>query len=80
MRDAATTPVRMRRLRAACRVIGRAAEAQRIHHRDGTRAHGEDVAQNAADAGRRALERLDVTRMIVRFDLETRPPSRRRCR
>ena len=46
------------------------AEAQRVEHRDRARAHREDVAQNAADAGRRALIRLDRRRMIVRFDLE----------
>ena len=38
------------------------AEAQRIEHGDGPRAHGEDVAQNAAHAGGRALKRLDVAR------------------
>ncbi len=36
------------------RVVG-AAEAQRIEHRDRPRAHREDVAQDAADPGRRAL-------------------------
>ena len=46
------------------------AEAQRIEHGDGPRAHGENVAQNAADAGGRALKRLDVAGMIVRFHLE----------
>ena len=45
-------------------------EAQRVQHGDGPRAHGENVAQNAADAGGRALERLDEARVIVRFDLE----------
>ena len=46
------------------------AEAQRIEHRNRTRAHRENVAQDSADAGGRSLERLDVTRMIVRFDFE----------
>ena len=46
------------------------AEAQRVEHRDRTRAHREHVAQNAADAGRGALIRLDGRRMIVRLDLE----------
>ena len=46
------------------------AEAQRIEHGDGPRAHGEDVAQNSADAGGRALEGLDVAGVIVRFHLE----------
>ena len=45
-------------------------ETNRVHHRDGPRAHGEDVAQDAAHAGGRALKRLDEARMIVRFDLE----------
>ena len=36
------------------RVIG-AAEAERVEAGDGARAHREDVAQDAADAGRRAL-------------------------
>ena len=46
------------------------AEPQRVEHRDRTRAHREDVAQNSADAGRRALIRLDGRRMVVRLDLE----------
>ena len=45
-------------------------EAQRIQHRDRPRAHGENVAQDAADAGGRALKRLDEAGMVVRFDLE----------
>ena len=50
-------------------------KAQRIHHRDRPRAHGENVAQNSADAGGRALKRLDERRMIVRFDLESAGPA-----
>src|SRR5437660_1057950 len=46
------------------------AEAERIENGDGTRSHGENVAQDAADARRRALKRLNITRMIVRFDFE----------
>ena len=38
---------------------GRLAEAQRVEHGDRPRADREDVAQDAADAGGRALERLD---------------------
>ena len=45
-------------------------EAKRIENGDGPRAHGEDVAENSADAGGRALERFDIARMIVRFNLE----------
>src|SRR5258708_756122 len=56
--------------RAGPRIVG-TAEAERIHHRDGTRAHGKDVAQDAADAGGRALERLDEAGMVVRFDFES---------
>jgi hypothetical protein len=36
------------------------AEAQRVERRDRPRAHREHVAQDAADAGRRALVGLDV--------------------
>ena len=50
-------------------------EAQRIHHRDRPRAHGENVAQNSADAGGRALKRFDERRMIVRLDLEGAGPA-----
>ena len=46
------------------------AEAQRVERGDRPRAHREDVAQDAADAGRRALVRLDERRMIVRLHLE----------
>ena len=46
------------------------AEAKRVHHGDGPRAHREDVPQNAADARCRTLERLNETRVVVRFDLE----------
>ena len=55
--------------RARGGIVGRP-EAQRIHDGDRPRAHREDVAQNAADAGGRALKRLDKARMVVRFDLE----------
>ena len=46
------------------------AEAQRVHHRDRAGAHREDVADDAADAGRGALVGLDVRRVVVRLDLE----------
>ncbi len=45
-------------------------EADRIHHGDRPRAHGENIAQDAAYAGSRALERLNKAGMIVRFDFE----------
>ena len=46
------------------------AEADRVHHRNGPRAHGEDVAKDPADARCRPLKRLNETGMIVRLDLE----------
>ena len=46
------------------------AEAQRVHHGDWASAHREDVADDAADAGRGALVGLDVRRVVVRLDLE----------
>ena len=46
------------------------AEAQRVEVGDGARAHREHVAHDAADAGRRALERLDVGRVVVALHLE----------
>ena len=50
--------------------VVRRAEAQRVHRRDRPRAHGEDVAQDAADAGRRALIGLDVGGVVVALHLE----------
>ncbi len=50
-------------------VVGRA-EAQRVHDGDRAGAHGDDVADDAADAGGRALVGLDVGRVVVRLDLE----------
>ena len=46
------------------------AEAQRVHHRDRPRAHREDVADDAADPGGRALVGLDERRVVVALDLE----------
>ena len=48
----------------------RIAERQRVEAGDRPRAHGEDVAQNAADAGRRALIGLDIARVVVALHLE----------
>ena len=53
------------------RVVG-PAEAQRVQVRDRPRAHGEDVAQDPADARRRALIGLDVGRVVVALHLEDR--------
>ncbi len=48
----------------------RAAEAQRVQVGDRPRAHREHVAQDAADAGRRTLVRLDEARVVVALHLE----------
>ncbi len=45
-------------------------EADGIHHSNGPRSHGENVAQDAADPRRCALKGLDKARVVVRFDLE----------
>jgi hypothetical protein len=60
--DAAQEPER-------ARVVDRA-EGERVHRRDRPRPHGEDVAQDAADAGRRALVGLDVGGVVVALHLE----------
>ena len=52
------------------RGVSRVAEAQRVEHRDRPRAEREDVAQDAADAGGRALEGLDRRGVVVALDLE----------
>ena len=75
MRDAAHHAVQDAAVARAVRGIVQRAEAQRIQHRDGPRAHGENVAQDAADAGGRALKRLDEAGMVVRFDLERDHPA-----
>ena len=49
-------------------------EAEGVHYGDGARAHREDVAQDSADAGGRALEGFDVAGVVVRFDLERHDP------
>ena len=50
-------------------MVGRA-EAQEVERGDRPRAHGEDVAQNAADPGRRALIGLDEGGVVVALHLE----------
>ena len=52
---------------AGARVVERT-EAQRVHQRDRAGAHREDVADDAADAGGRALVRLDRGRVVVALD------------
>ena len=46
------------------------AEAQGVEQRDRPRAHREDVAHDAADAGGRALEGLHGRRVVVALDLQ----------
>ena len=48
----------------------RLAEAQRVEDCDRPRPEREDVAQDPADPGRGALERLDGAGVVVRLDLE----------
>ena len=48
-------------------VVGRP-EEERVHDGQGSRPHGEDVAQDAADPGGRALVGLDGGRMVVALD------------
>src|SRR5437588_440095 len=55
--------------------IGGLAEAQRVQDRDGARAHGEDVAEDPADAGRGTLKRLDERGMVVALHLEDHRPA-----
>lgn len=50
-------------------MVGRA-EAQRVHHGDRAGAHRQDVPDDAADAGGRALVGLDEAGVVVRLDLE----------
>ena len=46
------------------------AEAERVENRDRPGADREDVAEDAADPGRGALEGLDRARVVVGLDLE----------
>src|SRR4029453_2446753 len=46
------------------------AEAGRVEQGDRPRPHREDCGDDAADAGRGSLVRLDEGRMVVRLDLE----------
>ena len=50
-------------------------EPQLVHHRDRTRAHRHDVANDAADPGRRTLVGLDVGGVVVRLHLEGHRPA-----
>src|SRR5205807_8981161 len=48
---------------------------QRIHHGDGPRAHGENIAQNPAHSCGRPLKGLDKRWMIMRLNLERARPA-----
>src|SRR5260370_640030 len=52
------------------RYVGDFAEAKGVEDGYGAGAHGEDVAEDAADAGGGALEGFDVAGVIVGFDFE----------
>ena len=71
----ATTPASSARLRRPCCGCVERAEADGVHRGDGARAHREDVAEDAADAGGRALKRLDEGGVVVRLDLEGGAPA-----
>src|SRR5699024_12411219 len=50
-------------------------EAQLVHHCDRAGAHGDDVADDAAHAGGRALVGFDITGVVVGLDLECHGPT-----
>src|SRR5580692_6561833 len=50
-------------------------ELERVHARYRSRAHRENIAQDSADPGRRALVRLDERRMVMAFDFENCRPA-----
>ena len=62
----ATTPS----ISHCCFGLGRVAEEQRVHHGDRPGAHGEDVAEDAAHPGGRALVGLDGRRVVVGLDAD----------
>ena len=51
------------------------AEAQLVHDGDGTRPHGDDVADDAAHPGGRALVGLHEGRVVVGLDFEGHGPA-----
>ena len=70
-RVAVVADARDRVVEQVARALARGiAEAQRVEHGDRPRADREDVAEDPADAGRRALEGLDRARVVVGLDLE----------
>ena len=57
------------RLHVRGSIAGDRAEAQRVQQEHRPRAHGENIADDSAHAGGRALERLDRARVIVRLSI-----------
>ena len=53
----------------------RRAKAQGIEKRNRTRAHGEDITQNTANASRSPLIGFNVRRVIMAFDFKDRRPA-----
>ncbi len=53
----------------------RRTEPELVHHGHRSGTHRHDVADDPADAGGRALVRLDVRRVVVRLDLERDGPA-----
>ena len=56
--------------KVACFFMVRRAETKRVQQCNRPRAHGEDIAENTADACRRALIGFDERRMVMALDLE----------
>ncbi len=69
-RDADAVPVVGNAGHRPLEMIVRLAEAEPVEQRDRPGAHGDDVPEDAADSGRRPLERLDCRGMVVALDLE----------
>src|SRR5665213_1830152 len=51
------------------------AKTQRVHHGQRPCAHGENIAQNSANASRGALERFNIAGVVVAFNLEGAGPT-----
>src|ERR1700674_5778799 len=61
--------------RAQLGICRNGSKPQRVHHRHRPRAHGENIAQNSADARGRSLKWFDERRMIMRLDFECAGPA-----
>jgi len=69
-RDADRVPVAADPSHGLLELVARAGEAESVQQGDRPSTHRDDVAQDPADAGRSALERLDRRGVVVRLDLE----------